>query len=690
MKTKIAAGGVNLFSSIRTKMLISFGLLFIVTLVAFEVVRTYGAPFTSFKGEYLEEQSRVFKSLNLVADLKKELLMRWIEERIDNAKVIAESDLLKPYLAELNKVIQKNTVSGLDDRALWAEVRKNEAFQIVKKHLILVKSTYDVYADIEIVDPDSGSVIVSDRSRLLGKRVIDRIILSNIFQNNGRLISAGINPVDGELDLNIYFAVKDKAKDIAILIMHVNTRDFMEPMLHTGEGLGVTGEALLVDQDVNILASLKYALPDGTIPKPLNYRIKAKPALFAASGEEGSIAAEDYRGIPVLAAYRHLRITSELGWGLVVKEDQAEIFAPFKARIVHSLLITIFGAIFVIAVIFVIVRNISGPILALSNTAGKIERGDLCARAPVTTSDEVGSLSVIFNSMAQRVQDWHNELDSQVKTRTEQLNSANKDLEMEIIERMKVQEELKKSRDNMENLINKRTEELKASNRELQIAVKEMETFSYSISHDLKAPLRAVNGFSNILLEDYAGSLDAEGLRILNVIHTNVVQIRQLIDDILRLSRMGLQPLKKSEIDMKKLAEDIFAELKQECPERTINFHVNPLPSCQGDSVLITQIMRNLLSNAIKFTGQREVAEIEAGSRLNNEKPVYYVKDNGVGFDMKYAEKLFSLFQRLHSPKDFEGTGVGLAIVQRLVHRHGGRIWAEAKVNEGATFFFTF
>lgn len=250
--------------------------------------------------------------------------------------------------------------------------------------------------------------------------------------------------------------------------------------------------------------------------------------------------------------------------------------------------------------------------------------------------------------------------------------------------------ELKKSHDNMENLVNKRTEELKASNRELQIAIKEMETFSYSISHDLKAPLRAINGFSNILLEDYAGSLDAEGRRILNVIHTNVVQIRQLIDDILRLSRTGLQPLKKSEIDMKKLTEDIFAELKQECPERTINFHVNPLPSCQGDSVLITQIMRNLLSNAVKFTGQREVAEIEAGSRQSNEKTVYYVKDNGVGFDMKYAEKLFSLFQRLHSPKEFEGTGVGLAIVQRLVHRHGGRIWAEAKVNEGATFFFTF
>ncbi len=259
----------------------------------------------------------------------------------------------------------------------------------------------------------------------------------------------------------------------------------------------------------------------------------------------------------------------------------------------------------------------------------------------------------------------------------------------DITERKKAEKELRKYRDHLEELVNERTSELERKNSDLEAAIKESEMFSYSISHDLKAPLRAIAGFSNILMLDHKDSLDEEGMRLLNVVQTNVLNMGELIEDILMYSRMGRQALKKTSIGLNKIAETIATKLILEAPNRAIHFNIAPLPSCMGDKVLMTQVLTNLLTNAVKFTGKQEVAEIEIGCIEKNGKPIYYIRDNGEGFDMKYADKLFGLFQRLHSPKEFEGTGVGLAIVQRLIQRHGGRVWAEGKVGEGATFYFT-
>ncbi len=260
---------------------------------------------------------------------------------------------------------------------------------------------------------------------------------------------------------------------------------------------------------------------------------------------------------------------------------------------------------------------------------------------------------------------------------------------LDITERIQMTEQLKEYSGQLEARVEERTKDLEKSNVQLQSALREMETFSYSISHDLKAPLRAITGFSNILMEDHTGGLSKEGNRILNIIHTNVIHMGDLIEDILIYSRAGREPLKKTTTNLHKLTEEILAKTLQESPERKIEIKVLPLPSCMCDRGRMNQVMTNLLGNAVKFTAKNEVAKIEIGCIEDNGKTVYYIRDNGVGFDMKYADKMFGLFQRLHSPKEFEGTGVGLAIVQRLVQRHGGRIWAEGTVNNGATFYFT-
>lgn len=237
-------------------------------------------------------------------------------------------------------------------------------------------------------------------------------------------------------------------------------------------------------------------------------------------------------------------------------------------------------------------------------------------------------------------------------------------------------------------------EELAIRAAKLETANKDLEDFSYSVSHDLRTPLRAVDGFSNIILEDYWDKLDDEGRRVLNTIRDNTKKMGQLIDDILVFSRTGRMESVLSEIDMEALTKEIIEELKATFLNRNIHFDIKPLPSARGDRAMIRRVVTNLISNAIKFTRPKEAAVVEVGvtrdeGRGRKDEEVYYIKDNGIGFDMQYYNKLFGVFQRLHSSAEFEGTGIGLAIVKRIIEKHGGRVWADGKVDEGATFYFT-
>jgi light-regulated signal transduction histidine kinase (bacteriophytochrome) len=240
-----------------------------------------------------------------------------------------------------------------------------------------------------------------------------------------------------------------------------------------------------------------------------------------------------------------------------------------------------------------------------------------------------------------------------------------------------------------EDAITQLNKDLEKQTVQLEAANKELEAFSYSVSHDLRAPLRAIDGFSRILLEDHSGKLDDDATRVLGVIRSNTQNMGRLIDDLLTFSRLGRKPIERLQIDMKELARDVLAQISSADSAPVLQFDLGPLHESQGDPALVRQVFVNLLSNAAKYSRARNPVRIEVGGYSENGENVYYVKDNGVGFDMTYANKLFGVFQRLHSAEEFEGMGVGLAIVQRIIHRHGGRVWAEGKVNEGAIFYFT-
>jgi light-regulated signal transduction histidine kinase (bacteriophytochrome) len=261
----------------------------------------------------------------------------------------------------------------------------------------------------------------------------------------------------------------------------------------------------------------------------------------------------------------------------------------------------------------------------------------------VDSNDELGELATAFNVMSAEIFHMWQNLDNKVKERTIQLELVNK----------------------------------------------ELEAFSYSVSHDLRTPLRAVIGYSIMLKEDFEGKLDAEGNRIISNIIINAKMMGQLIDDLLAFSRLGKKELALTHVDMQLLATSVVNELLQNELEKDYKITIGLLPAAEAEQGMIKQTLINLVSNAIKYSSKKGNPEIEIGAVTEEARTIYYVKDNGTGFDMKYVGKLFGVFQRLHSQEEFEGTGVGLALVKRIIDKHNGEVWAEGQENIGATFYFS-
>ena len=278
--------------------------------------------------------------------------------------------------------------------------------------------------------------------------------------------------------------------------------------------------------------------------------------------------------------------------------------------------------------------------------------------------------------------------------RAAELIIANKELAFQNGEKEKraaelliANEELKKAKFHIDELNIGLEQKIVERTAQLEAVNKELESFSYSVSHDLRAPLRAINGFTQVLKEDYLEKFDKEGQDVMEEIIANSTKMGQLIDNLLEFSQIGKLNLSMVIVGMKELLDTVIKDLKQLEPERKLKVTVKNLENIKGDKNMLKQVFINLISNAFKYTGKKEEAIIEIGSYRDDKYCTYYVKDNGAGFDMQYYDKLFGVFQRLHSTVEFEGTGVGLAIIQRIIYKHGGKVWAEGKVNEGASFF---
>ncbi len=280
------------------------------------------------------------------------------------------------------------------------------------------------------------------------------------------------------------------------------------------------------------------------------------------------------------------------------------------------------------------------------------------------------------------LQQANGDLEARVAKRTVELAQANQQLKTELGERKRAEEEVKRLNEDLERRVVERTAQLAAANEELG-------AFSYSVSHDLRAPLRHISGFTQTLMEDYSSQLEPEAKRQLTRIQEGAGKMARMIDDMLNLSRLDRHEMVLSMTSLDSVVENAIIDLKPESAGREIEWHIGSLPSVDCDPGLMQQVFANLLSNAVKYSRRRERAVIAINQMTVDDQIVIYVRDNGAGFDPRHADRLFGAFQRLHNADEFEGTGVGLATVQRIIRKHGGRIWAEAEPGKGATFYFT-
>jgi signal transduction histidine kinase len=385
-------------------------------------------------------------------------------------------------------------------------------------------------------------------------------------------------------------------------------------------------------------ATLYFANKDGTLWTDLLKPVARPP--FDTLDLRGTVTYDRPERGRVIASAMPISGTK---WIILVELSQSLVMEAAN----HFLYwIIISGGILILIgmlIAWLISRNFTRPLVRLNEATTAIANGDYSSPVPVDRSDELGRLAIAFNAMALQVSQAQHFLELQVQIRTEELETANK----------------------------------------------ELEAFSYSVSHDLRAPLRAVSGYAMILKEDYEDTFDAEARRITGNILSNVKMMGRLIDDLIAFSRLGKREVTRRNIDMKALAESCVTESLAIWPDEKFSIVTGDLPHCLGDEDLVKQVWLNLIGNAFKYSSQIAEPLIEIGGYNGTAGDVYFVRDNGAGFDMKYADKLFKVFQRLHSQEEFEGTGVGLALVKRIIDKHKGRIWAEASPGKGAAFYFT-
>jgi len=660
-------------------------------------------------------RAEIERQLSAVADMKVDELVNWRKERVGDAWLFYKnanfSGLVRRYLQNPD---DEETAQRL--RTWLQHVREGHPYD--RLFLLDARGEERMW-----VPEERRPVSFHAMQRAITFQRTKQVVIEDFHRNEN----------DGRVYLSVLVPIlDDQGSAVGTLVMRIDPELNLYPFIKLWPASSLTAETLIVRRDGNdalFLNELRFKKDTA-----LNLRIPLDktdtPAVQAVLGLNNTMEGIDYRGVPVIAA---VRTVPDSPWSLVARMDVSEMYAPVRERLwvmlalVLAMLLGTAGGVGLVwrqqKVVYYRKQYLAAEELreseeryhrALDNMLegcqiigpdwryfyvnesaakhGRRARHEF----PDHTMPELypGIENTNLFKELQRVMDdriarcldnefvYPDGARAWFELSIQPVPEGIFILSMDISERKLVEKELIKHQDHLEELVEQRTLELKALNREL-------EAFSYSVSHDLKTPLRAIDGFSNVMLEEYSGKLDDEGRRILGIIRNSARQMSQLIHDLLAFSRISRQQITSTYIDMNALLRNVLEELGPFLSGRSVELRVQPLPPARGDRTMVRQVLSNLLSNAAKFTLSREEAFIEVGSMVKDNETVYYVKDNGVGFDMRYADKLFGVFQRLHSSGEFEGTGVGLAIVRRVIHRHGGEVWAEGRINEGAAFYFS-
>lgn len=712
-----------------------------------------------------------------ISSLKESEFNRWVNDNTRRLRGLAQRPSVRNYIS----VLARSGTNPDDPEYQDAYSR------LLENHLIPAIEEAGGFLDLFILRVDNGLIMVATEKDHEGKFRDDQKFF---LEGKSQAYVDGVifNLSEGEYHMHFSTPVLDGGgSTIAVLVGHADLGD-MATIIEQHSGVIAIEDSYLVNAYnffvTNPLNGEEYAL------KKAVYTDGVEACL---AGDSGTGIYEDYRGKTVLGAYRWM---PDYRMCLLTEVDQSEAFTP-----VESLRLSVVGfgvavAMFVVLLSLLFAHTITDPLRQLVESAREVGRGNLDYRLKIEGKDEISTLARAFNQMTENLQlitASRDELDSEIIERKKAEEQALKERDKaqqyldvagtifvvidadqtvslvnqagckmlgaeedeivgknwfdtfipernrrdviavfnllmagemvpieyyenpvlvkdgseriiawhntllfdeegvirgalssgeDITERKEAELEIQKLNEELERRVLLRTAQLEASNMEL-------EAFAYSVSHDLRAPLRAIEGFSRILMDEHRPSLSPEAQRYLGLVRNNALDMDKLIDDLLAFSRLARQELATKRVSPKEIVNLALKELESALEGRAVELTIADLPDCKADPALLKLVYINLLENAIKFTRGKDPATVEIGFIDLDDENVYFVKDNGVGFDMQYADKLFGVFQRLHRAEDFEGTGVGLANVQRIISRHGGRVWAEAEVDQGATFYFT-
>ncbi|MBD3427046.1 MAG: HAMP domain-containing protein [Candidatus Omnitrophica bacterium] len=585
-----------------------------------------------------------------------------IQDELEKIEIYLENprwkDIIRTQNSEYEDIQEQERLSILLDKdKRWRFVE--ERAPLIEKHI--ANETSNEIRDILQVRPNIKEMFLTDR---YGGLVASSAKTTDYYQADEKWWQEAFSGTEGmpylqgyEYDesaqvLGIAFAVPIRGDDGQVIGIN---KTVVDPRFYFSDfddfRIGATGHAVLMDEDNRVIYH------KGVEPLGAKFLEKEDFSELKATSKNYLKAFVPLHGKQMLITFDKVRLPfvkgEDIEWYACVVHSTSEVFAPVGQLITGIVLVFCVSLLILGAIVYFTSRLFVKPLRDLKHGAMMVARGNLDYRTDIRTGDEVEEISRAFNVMTDRIKHDQEVLKDEVMRR-------------------KISEE-----------------KLKKRARQLQAVNEELETFSYSISHDLRAPLRSIGGFSNILLREYSDKLDEKGKDYLHRAENAAKTMGQMIEDILVLSRVSRRDIVSTEVNLSDIARKISKELKSTDPSRDVEFVIRPDVIARGDSGLLSHLMRNLLENAWKFTAKEEKARIEFGVESANARNTYFVRDNGVGFDKRYADKLFGPFQRLHSATEFGGTGIGLATVKRIVARHGGTIHAESEVGEGAAFYFT-
>jgi PAS domain S-box-containing protein len=693
----------------------------IAIIVSAVIVAIAAGGYFFYDGQKTAERESVEAELNTIAELKVSQIAQWRTERTGNAEAAMDSPF---FIQGVSGLVKAPNNQGLKDE--------------VSQELAGMGKSYP-YQDILLVNP-GGSVMISVKhNREVLPDSINAQLLTALSAGSVTWVDFYLSSENSAPELGLiaplFLSERENAPAMAAVIFIIDPATYLYEAIQQWPTSSQSAETLLVERQGDQVIYLNNLRNQNKAALQLKIPLSQQkvPAVMAVYGIEGTFSGIDYRGVEVLSALKRIPGSP---WYIVAKIDRSEIYTRWNIQMALIIVLTVVLAAVFLSVLGYIWQNRQRRVyqaLYKENSEHKtllnqfeymvkyaneinlicddknriVQVNDRVLEAYGYSQDEITGLNFAtliaekdlpaFQSQLNSIQEkgaittegTHKRKDGStfpvaISARLFKIEEAAylQAIILDISEQKIKDEEISKMQASLEKRVEERTAELENANKEL-------ESFAYSVSHDLRAPLRGIDGWSQALVEDYKDKLGDKGVNILSRIRSETQRMGQLIDDLLRFSRETRGELKMEEVVLTGIVQSVTSRLQLANPERQIKFLIQQDLKARCDSHLMEMALSNLLENAVKFTSKTEQALILFGEIHQQGKKVFFVRDNGAGFDMAYADKLFKVFQRLHKPSEYPGTGIGLATVQRIINRHGGRIWVEAQVNQGATFYFT-